>query len=82
MVRTLNELRPGESARVRGLLPDDGRNIVSRLMDLGVTRGARVRCLFAAPSGEPRAYRVRGAAIALRREDAGLVCVGAREAGA
>ena len=33
MVRTLNELRPGESARVRGLLPDDGRNIVSRLMD-------------------------------------------------
>ena len=30
MVRTLNELRPGESARVRGLLPDDGRNIVSR----------------------------------------------------
>ena len=33
MVRTLNELRPGESARVRGLLPDYGRNIVSRLMD-------------------------------------------------
>ena len=33
LVRTLNELRPGESARVRGLLPDDGRNIVSRLMD-------------------------------------------------
>ena len=82
MVRTLNELRPGESARVRGLLPDDGRNIVFRLLDLGFTRGARVRCLFAAPSGEPRAYRVRGAAIALRREDAGLVCVGAREAGA
>ena len=83
MVRTLNELRPGESARVRGPFagPTAG-NIVSRLMDLGFTRGARVRCLFAAPSGEPRAYRVRGAAIALRREDAGLVCVGAREAGA
>ena len=51
MFRTLNELRPGESATVRGLLPDDGRDIVSRLMDLGLTQGARVRCLFAAPGG-------------------------------
>ena len=82
MVRTLNELRPGESARVRGLLPDDGRNIVSRLMDLGFTRGARVRCLFAAPGGDPRAYRIRGAVIALRSEDAGLVRLCAREASA
>ena len=73
MFRTLNELRPGESATVRGLLPDDGRDIVSRLMDLGLTHGARVRCLFAAPSGEPRAYRIRGAVVALRREDAALV---------
>ena len=82
MVCTLNELRPGESARVRGLLPDGGRDIVPRLLDLGFTRGACVRCLFAAPSGEPRAYRVRGAVLALRREDAGLVCVSAWEAGA
>lgn len=80
MFRTLNALRPGEMARVRGLLPDDGRNIVFRLLDLGFTRGARVRCLFAAPSGEPRAYRIRGAVIALRREDAALVRVWPREA--
>ena len=79
---TLNELRPGESARVRGLLPDGGRNIVSRLLDLGFTRGARVRCLFAAPGGDPRAYRIRGAVIALRSEDAGLVRLCAREASA
>ena len=70
MFRTLNELRPGESATVRGLLPDDGRDIVSRLMDLGLTQGARVRCLFAAPGGDPRAYRVRGALVALRQENA------------
>ena len=82
MFRTLNALRPGEMARVRGLLPDDGRNIVFRLLDLGFTRGARVRCLFAAPSGEPRAYRIRGAVVALRSEDAGLVRLCAREASA
>ncbi|HIS03412.1 MAG TPA: ferrous iron transport protein A [Candidatus Pullichristensenella avicola] len=70
---TLDRLRPGESATVRGLLPDNGRLIARRLMDLGFTRGAHVRCLFAAPSGEPRAYRIRGAVVALRREDAALV---------
>ena len=41
-----------------------------RLMDLGLTPGARVTCLFSAPSGDPRAYMVRGSVIALRREDA------------
>ena len=51
-------------------------------MDLGLTHGARVRCLFAAPGGDPRAYRIRGAVIALRSEDAELVCVCAREASA
>ncbi len=76
---TLNELRPGELATVRGLFPDNGRDITTRLMDLGLTRGARVRCLFAAPSGEPRAYLIRGAVIALRREDAALVCASSRE---
>ncbi len=82
MQRTLNELRPGESATVRGLLPDNGRKIIRRLMDLGLTRGARVRCLFAAPSGEPRAYLIRGAVIALRREDAALVRAEGEEASA
>ena len=49
---------------------------------LALTHGARVRCLFAAPGGDPRAYRIRGAVIALRSEDAGLVRLCAREASA
>lgn len=73
MNRTLNELRPGESATVRGLSPDGSRNIARRLMDIGLTGGARVKYLFCAPSGEPRAYMIRGAVIALRLEDAALV---------
>ena len=47
-----------------------------RLMDLGLTPGARVACLFSAPSGDPRAYMVRGSVIALRREDAAGVALG------
>ena len=46
-----------------------------RLLDLGLTPGARVACLFSAPSGDPRAYMVRGSVIALRREDADRVAL-------
>lgn len=46
-----------------------------RLLDIGFTGGAVVRCLFAAPPGEPRAYRIRGAVIALRKEDAAFIPV-------
>ncbi len=55
-----------------GVIGDIDVNVGSRgrLMDLGLTPGARVTCLFSAPSGDPRAYLIRGSAIALRREDA------------
>ena len=44
-----------------------------RLLDLGLTPGASVVCLYAAPSGNPRAYYIRGAVIALRNQDASCV---------
>lgn len=72
MQQTLDCLRPGQSARVGGLFIDS-RPMRRRLMDLGFTRGATVRCLFCAPLGEMRAYLIRGAVIALRREDAALI---------
>ena len=40
-----------------------------RLLDLGLTPGSRTRLLFTAPSGDPRAFLVRGAVIALRKND-------------
>ena len=46
-----------------------------RLLDIGFTAGTEVACLYAAPSGEPRAYLVRGAVIALREEDAAHICI-------
>lgn len=44
--------------------------ISERLSDLGFTPGAPVSCLFTAPSGNPRAYLIRGTVIALRNQDA------------
>lgn len=46
-----------------------------RLIDLGLTEGAKVTPLFAALGGGLRAYGLRGAVLALRREDAGRISV-------
>ena len=73
MDRTLNDLAVGERAAVTRLTAQG--DMRGRLLDIGLTCGACVRCLFAAPSGEPRAYLIRGAVIALRAEDADTVCV-------
>ena len=41
-----------------------------RLTDLGLVRGTRVTCILRSPAGDPCAYLIRGALIALRRADA------------
>ncbi|MGE3276921.1 MAG: DtxR family transcriptional regulator [Vicinamibacterales bacterium] len=46
-----------------------------RLMDLGFTDGARVEPALSTFAGDPRAYRVRGTLIALRRDQASHVLV-------
>lgn len=41
-----------------------------RLLDIGLIPGTRVTCMAKSPSGDPAAYRIRGAVIALRGTDA------------
>lgn len=43
------------------------------MMDLGLLPGTRVEVEMVSPLGDPTAYRVRGAVIALRRDQAGAV---------
>lgn len=72
----LNQLKVGERAYVRDT--EGAGGMQRRLLDLGFTAGAPVRCLFRGPSGDPTAYFVRGAVIALRGEDARMVRVDGR----
>lgn len=64
----LSSLEPGQSGRILALR-SEGFNR-RRLLDLGLTPGTVVECSFPGPMAEPTAYRVRGALIALRREQA------------
>lgn len=50
-----------------------------RLMDLGLVEGTEVSPLFESIFKNPRAYYIRGAVIALRREDSDLIKITLRQ---
>ena len=70
-MRDLSALPLGQSGRVLCLRAGEGTG--RRLMDLGFTPGAEATCVLVAPGGGMRAYRVRGAVIALRQREARTV---------
>ena len=72
--KKLCDLRPGESATVHSFT-DPRHSLSERLCDLGLTAGSAVTCTMQSPFGDPCAYLIRGAVIALRRTDAAIVTV-------
>ncbi|MGN0666223.1 MAG: ferrous iron transport protein A [Huintestinicola sp.] len=46
-----------------------------RLMDMGLIEGTKVICLHKSACGDPIAYLIRGAVIALRNEDSSQILV-------
>ena len=68
--RVLSSLRPGQGARVLRLSGACRGPERRRLMDLGLVAGTDVVAEMKSPGGDPVAYRVRGALIALRKEQA------------
>ena len=69
----LSQLAPGQRARVLGVTSQGAMR--RRLQELGLLAGAWEECLGKSPLGDPAAYRVRGAVIALRQDDARAVTV-------
>jgi DtxR family Mn-dependent transcriptional regulator len=71
----LSVLRPGEEARVLSISRQCRGPERRRLMDLGVLPGTLIRAEMVSPTGDPTAYRVRDALMALRAEQARLIRV-------
>lgn len=44
-----------------------------RLQDIGIIAGTEIKCIGKSPFGDPKAYIIRGAKIALRNSDAGKI---------
>lgn len=71
----LSDLKKGQSTTVTGLLAQGSMR--RRLQDIGLTAGTPVECVSVSPLGDPAAYLIRGALIALRAADAGTIAVNA-----
>ncbi len=74
-LRTLAEIPVGSSGRVAEISPAVRGMQRRRLLDLGLVPGTVVRAEFKSPTGDPTAYTIRGALVALRAADASLIKV-------
>ena len=72
-IQPLTNLQCWQTARV-GKLTIQG-SMRRRLQDIGLIEGTKVECVQKSPAGDPVAYLIRGAVIALRAEDSAGVLV-------
>lgn len=70
---TLNKIPEGEIVEVSELLSTGSMR--RRLQDIGLVNGTKVTCLQKSPFGDPVAYLIRGAVIAIRSEDSSNIVV-------
>ena len=69
--KALSDLSVGQTGVMRSV--NATGMVRNRLLDLGFLPGTTVTVVRRAPLGDPTAYKVRGAMLALRHEDASLV---------
>ena len=73
--KRLCDISPGEKAYVKELRA--GGSMRRRLLDIGLVENTEVKCLGRSPSGDPSAYLIRGAVIAIRSVDCATIIVSA-----
>jgi ferrous iron transport protein A len=72
-VLSLDTLQTGKKGVVMDIVATETER--RRFWDLGLIRGTVVESLHKSPAGDPVAYSVMGAVIALRNHDAGKILV-------
>ena len=73
--RNLTDLQTGESGIVIGIAPGCQGAQRHRLLDLGVVPGTEIGAEMVSAAGDPVAYRIRGAMIALRHRQAQWILI-------
>ena len=73
MLKTVSEMRPGESGVVVNTRGEGWTR--KRLLDMGVTKSAPLTFKKSAPLGDPLEVVIRGYALSLRRKEGDLVDV-------
>jgi DtxR family Mn-dependent transcriptional regulator len=72
---SLSSLQVGEEAKVLTISRAMRGQQRRRLMDLGVVPGTTIRAEMRSASGDPTAYNIRGALVALRKQHAQMIFI-------
>ena len=67
-IENLSQLPLNQNGRIENVECNEG--IKRRLLDMGLVKGTEITPILISPSGDPRAFLVRGTIIAIREEDA------------
>ena len=67
-IENLTQLPLNKSGKIKSIECNEG--IERRLLDMGLINGTNIEPILVSPSGDPRAFLVRGTIIAIRKEDA------------
>jgi ferrous iron transport protein A len=70
---TLDQLKPGDRARIDSLIGDDV--VLQRLMEMGLLEGEDIEVVAFAPLGDPLEIRLRDYRLSLRRTEAARIRV-------
>lgn len=65
-IENLNQLPLNKSGKINKI--ECGEGIKRRLLDMGLVKGTEITPILISPSGDPRAFLVRGTIIAIREE--------------
>ncbi len=65
-MKNLFDLKVGQKCRIDKILIED--SLKRRLIDIGLIPDSIVECVGISPLGDPKAFLIRGAVIALRSE--------------
>lgn len=67
-MKRLDEMKPGEKGRITAVSPCG--SLRGRLMEMGLVKGAEIKVIRLAPSGDPMEILLRGYSLALRKKEA------------
>ncbi len=79
-MKSLKDISVGEKCTVKKILTKGSMR--RRFMDIGLIENTKVECVLRSPSGDPKAYLIRGAVIAIRSEDCADILIRGEENGA
>lgn len=78
-MKTLKDLNAGERCVIKKILTSGSMH--RRFIDIGLIENTIVECVGESPAGDPKAYLIRGAVIAIRSEDCSDILINSYDGG-